>query len=81
MTKNSNHTQYLNRIFREAHVDRREDLKNQLQDMQVSLAMRGLLNGYLPPDRWEDLRQRLQGIYRRATGEQLAVLFVEVRHD
>lgn len=62
-------------------MSRCEALKSELEDIQVNLAMRGLLNGYLPPERWEDLRQRLQVIYRRATGEQFAILSVEVRHE
>ena len=55
------------------------DLKERLNESLVSMASRGQLpnDGRLPPALWEDLRQRLQRIYRKATGENMAVLSVE----
>lgn len=57
-----------------------EDLKTRLEECQVGIASRGQQQPdgtYLAPHLWEQLRQRLQGIYRRATGEADAVLSVE----
>lgn len=48
-----------------------------LSEMEVSLAVKGLLRNYLPPSRWEALRVALQDIYRKATGEPMATLTVE----
>lgn len=56
---------------------RQRSLKDDLESIQVNLALRGQLNGYLPPHLWETARQRLQSQYRRATGESMAVLNVE----
>lgn len=53
------------------------DLKKQYEQIQVSMAARGQLDEFLPPHLWEELRQRLQRIYRKATGETMAVLTVE----
>lgn len=54
-----------------------QELSEQYKDIQVNLAMRGLSKGHLPPQLWEDLRLRLQDIYRRATGEEFATLIIE----
>ncbi|WP_267550291.1 hypothetical protein [Rhizobium rhizogenes] len=53
-----------------------DDLKSRLNECLVSMASRGQLpNGdTLPPALWEELRQRLQRIYRKSTGETMAVL-------
>lgn len=55
------------------------ELLKRYEEIQVSMASRGqLTNGeYLPPHLWEDLRQRLQSVYRAATGERSAVITVE----
>lgn len=53
----------------------------QFDDIQVSLAMRGQLKKPLPPRLWELLRQRLQGMYRTATGEPDATLVVKEGGD
>lgn len=53
------------------------DLREQLRDVRISLAIKGRMDGYLPPEDWEEVRRRLQAVYRRATGEQHAVLSVE----
>lgn len=55
----------------------REQLRHRLEECQLSMAARGQLDGYLPPHLWEQLRQRLQRIYRKATGEPMAVLAVD----
>lgn len=52
-------------------------LRSVLEDCQLGMASRGQLDGYLPPHLWERLRQRLQSLYRQATGEPHAVLSVE----
>lgn len=56
-----------------------QDIQRRLDGIAVSLAMRGHLDegAYLKPALWEELRTQLQAIYRRATGENLAVLSVE----
>lgn len=53
----------------------------QFDDIQVSLAMRGQLKKPLPPRLWELLRQRLQSMYRTATGEPDATLIVKEGGD
>lgn len=55
------------------------DLGKISDDISVSMAMRGLLNEgeYLPPRLWNDLRLRLQNIYREATGEEHATIYVD----
>jgi|JI10StandDraft_1071094.scaffolds.fasta_scaffold1045414_2 hypothetical protein len=59
------------------------DLKRDLIDMRISLAMRpehmrgGVKIGYLAPEHWEEVRRRLQATYRLATGETHATLIVE----
>lgn len=60
-----------------------DDLKKRLSESLVSMASRGqLLDGKrLPPALWEMLRQRLQRIYRNATGETLAVLSIDHTPD
>ena len=55
----------------------REDLQSVLEKCQLSMAARGQLDGHLPPHLWERFRQRLQAIYRTATGEQMAVLSID----
>lgn len=55
----------------------RISLATRLDEIQVSMASRGQLDGYLEPRLWEDLRIRLQALYRKATGEPMAVLAVE----
>lgn len=52
-------------------------------DCMVSMASRGQLpNGQrLPPYLWEDLRLKLQRIYRQATGEEFAVLSIDAGGD
>ena len=55
-----------------------EDLKRRYEEIQVSMASRGQLDEFLPPHLWEDLRQRLQRVYRKATGEQTATLHIEI---
>lgn len=57
--------------------DRRSALAEDLARMQVDLALRGLLKNHLPPSQWEALRQKLQRIYRDATGEPHATLIVQ----
>ncbi|MBD9540153.1 hypothetical protein IB276_11880 [Ensifer sp. ENS04] len=52
-------------------------LANQLDEIQVSMASRGQLDEFLEPRLWEELRVRLQELYRKATGEPMAVLAVE----
>lgn len=52
-------------------------LADRLDEIQVSMASRGQLDGYLEPRLWEDLRVRLQALYRKATGEPMAILAVE----
>ncbi|MCW1412154.1 hypothetical protein OLZ32_27785 [Rhizobium sp. 1AS11] len=56
-----------------------EGLRRRLEECQVGMATRGqLCNGeHLPPYLWEELRQRLQSIYRKATGETMATITVE----
>lgn len=53
-------------------------LEKSIEDAQISLAMKGLLkDGHsLKPDLWEELRRRLQSMYRRATGEHHITLLV-----
>lgn len=46
-------------------------------DLVIDMAIKGMIAKYLPPSKWEDLRIRLQDIYRQATGEPMAVLTVE----
>lgn len=60
-----------------------DDLKQRLNESLVSMASRGQLptGKRLPPALWENLRQRLQRIYRNATGESLAVLSIEHTPD
>lgn len=53
-----------------------EDLRSCIEDTIVSIAIRGQLDGYLAPHLWEELRIRLQRVYRKATGEQLATLHI-----
>lgn len=53
------------------------EIRKRLEEIQVSLASKGKLDGYLPPHLWEPLRRNLQGIYRQATGEGMAMLKVE----
>lgn len=53
------------------------EIRKRLEEIQVSLATKGKLDGHLPPHMWEPLRQSLQGIYRKATGERMAALTVE----
>lgn len=62
-------------------MNRNESLADDLASIQVNLACRGLLNGYLPPAQWEPLRLKLQGMYRRATGEEFATLIVQEARD
>jgi hypothetical protein len=57
-----------------------EELKNRLEECQVGIASRGQRQPdgmFLSPHLWEQLRQRLQSIYRHATGEPDAVLSIE----
>lgn len=58
-------------------------LKDNLEAAWISCWLRGPSHHKglerLPPRLWEPLRQRLQNIYRDATGEELAVL--EAKHD
>ncbi|WP_312414152.1 hypothetical protein [Shinella sp.] len=54
-----------------------EELRMRYEEIQVSMASRGQLDEFLPPHLWENLRQRLQRIYRKATGEEMSVLIVE----
>jgi len=54
------------------------DLKKRYEEIQVSMASRGQLDEFLPPHLWEELRQRLQRLYRKATGEPTATLHVEL---
>lgn len=55
------------------------DYADIIKGAQVGCAMRGQMDDgeYLDPALWEDLRLRLQAIYRRATGEPTAVLSVD----
>lgn len=56
------------------------DLKARLEECQVGIASRGQKqpdDTFLSPRLRERLRQRLQGLYRRATGETHAVLSVD----
>lgn len=55
-----------------------EDLRMRYEEIQVSMASRGQLYQLLPPHLWEDLRQRLQRVYRKATGEQTATIHIEI---
>jgi hypothetical protein len=58
-------------------------LVRDFERVRVSLATRGIVPERLPPKLWEPLRQQLQRIYREATGETQATLFVETggSHD
>ena len=53
------------------------DLQSRLEECQLSMATRGQFDERLSPHLWEQLRQRLQKIYRKATGEPMAVLSVD----
>jgi hypothetical protein len=55
-----------------------EYLRDVFEGCQLSMATRGQLDGYLSPHLWEQLRVRLQSIYRQATGEPTATLHVEI---
>ncbi|ANK73771.1 hypothetical protein FA04_14765 [Ensifer adhaerens] len=50
-----------------------------IKGAQIGCAIRGHMDEgeYLDPALWEELRLRLQSIYRRATGEPMAVLSVD----
>lgn len=50
-----------------------ERLNNEI----INLAVKGLLRNYLVPRNWERLRLELQDIYRKATGENMAVLSID----
>lgn len=52
-------------------------LAERLDEINVSMAVRGKLDEFLEPRLWEELRVRLQELYRKATGEPMAVLAVE----
>lgn len=54
----------------------RESLDRAMVDVAVSPVWHEKMDR-LPPRLWEDLRVKLQGIYRRATGEEFAVLRVD----
>lgn len=58
-------------------TDHRSNLVQQLESAQISLAMKGQLDHYLSPHLWERLRQRLQYMYRMATGESMATLSID----
>jgi hypothetical protein len=59
------------------------DLQKIADDAHVGMSLvgRNVLTGEpvdrLPPRLWEALRLRLQGIYRRATGEEFAVVIIK----
>lgn len=53
------------------------DIRSRLEECQLSMATRGQFDERLSPHLWEQLRQRLQKIYRKATGEPMAVLSVD----
>jgi hypothetical protein len=56
------------------------ELRSRLEECQIGIASRGQKqpdDTFLSPHLWEQLRQRLQGAYRRATGETHAVLSVD----
>jgi hypothetical protein len=58
-----------------------DELRSRLEECQIGIASRGQKqpdDTFLSPHLWEQLRQRLQGIYRRATGEPLATLSVNL---
>lgn len=52
------------------------DPAERMNGYRVGMAIKDQLadEEYLAPDLWEPLRQRLQAMYRRATGEKMAVL-------
>ncbi|QWY83671.1 hypothetical protein [Rhizobium phage RHph_X2_26] len=58
--------------------ERRRSLAEQVDDMRVNLALRGLENEPLPPRLWESARLKLQRRLREATGEPTLVLTYEV---
>lgn len=57
------------------------DLQKMHDDLSIATAIKpgrsGSPTDRLPPRLWEPLRIELQNIYRRATGEEFAVLKVE----
>lgn len=57
------------------------DLQKMNDDLSIATTIKPSRSGspadYLPPRLWEPLRIELQRIYRRATGEEFAVLKVE----
>lgn len=57
-----------------------DELRSRLEECQIGIASRGQKqpdDTFLSPHLWEQLRQRLQGVYRRATGETHAVLSID----
>ena len=54
-----------------------DQLSKRFDEAAIGLASRGQFNRHLEPRLWEDLRLRLQAIYRKATGEDMAVLTVD----
>lgn len=55
-----------------------EYLQKVLDGCQLSLATRGQLDERLPVHLWEPLRINLQNIYRKATGEPMATLTIDL---
>lgn len=52
-------------------------LQNHYDDCIVSMAIRGTHTSPLEPRLWEELRRRLQRIWREATGEHAAIIEIK----